>query len=577
MTKFDLVRSRSAGRARGEASSPAAGARPAPFPTPSYSAAASRITANVDSMKNYLADRVEKARSASAGLPARVPVPLLGAKGCRRRSAARRRIAASSDGSAGGSLATKRSEDGSSASRTYVTEGTDSEAGSEAAEEEYLEEDEEYEEESCSSYDSDGSGDSDPFASEMEGKRPTFRGARPLSSVYSEESDRDGTNGESYEGRDESYEANGESYQVYEESYASTASRSYASDDEEGSYRSSDERSYHSSDEVRSRELSRPPGRSDAVVDGAGHSLASSRGGHSRASTAASAGRLARLLEENESLRRSVLNLRSDFEAMLRELDAAEGGDGAAPDDGSSVMSESSRISECLRRIDEVRSAARLKLRDRSSRARASSVPAGTEDEARRTVRERLRPYRDCIDDLLEENGRLYDQVAELTRERDEGMMRGCDTAADNVPRTTGEEPGNLLTDESTAEVHGEAVDAMAELLEDMSSCVTGGSAERERAGRLGSEIMGLVARIMGQRQQFASSTTTREEIPEVDEDSAAEAEVEADGKGAESPDGRSGQDGETLANPSEDEEEMRKRWSLCTVETGSTRPSRWA
>ncbi len=162
------------------------------------------------------------------------------------------------------------------------------------------------------------------------------------------------------------------------------------------------------------------------------------------------------LVEENESLRASVVALRHDFESMLRHIASIEGGgddgrgvapaciDGQVQDDhdddggdenerdgnathqsnsqssGSILTDDNSRVSHCLRRIEHVKLRAMERLgeeRDESSRRiaggkeKSSDGGGGGGDGGGGS----LRSYQECIDELLVENERLCKCVCACT------------------------------------------------------------------------------------------------------------------------------------------------------------------
>ena len=179
---------------------------------------------------------------------------------------------------------------------------------------------------------------------------------------------------------------------------------------------------------------------------------------------------LVALLEENEKLRKNMVELKSDFENMLSQMNSLEGADasGGGVGHGDSFSSEGSRVSQCLRRIEEVRDLAGERLDERSRKGKGAkkkekgaagkgkgkdgnplskvvkdwkeflnvrereeekikkweasigkdkkkempddndaSVQTGNISEYVAEANQRMESYQDCVDDLLSENERL--------------------------------------------------------------------------------------------------------------------------------------------------------------------------
>ena len=111
---------------------------------------------------------------------------------------------------------------------------------------------------------------------------------------------------------------------------------------------------------------------------------------------------LVHLLEENETLRSSVVALRSDFKSMQRQLTTADDHNGTTViiDNGSISSDDNSRVSHCLRRIEDVKAQATEKVEE----SRMAVVANGGRKEVKKEEDE---SYRQCIMDLICENERL--------------------------------------------------------------------------------------------------------------------------------------------------------------------------
>mmetsp|Transcript_14459 Transcript_14459/g.31363 ORF Transcript_14459/g.31363 Transcript_14459/m.31363 type:complete len:1380 (+) Transcript_14459:50-4189(+) len=145
------------------------------------------------------------------------------------------------------------------------------------------------------------------------------------------------------------------------------------------------------------------------------------------------------LLQENESLRTSVNALRSDFEAMMRQMNSIEDGNnnGNEHGDGDSITTNdtSSRVSHCLDKIEDIKFAALEKLASKAKLVEMSEANEGGESmlkkkEGETTAMEdvdgfivegerTLHSYQECIDDLLTENECLYHKIVTLSQEKE--------------------------------------------------------------------------------------------------------------------------------------------------------------
>jgi len=217
----------------------------------------------------------------------------------------------------------------------------------------------------------------------------------------------------------------------------------------------------------------------------------------------------ARLLEENETLRSSVVALRSDFEAMLEKMNSAMEAEEEDGGEGSISTDDDSRASHCLRRIEDAR-------RSVTERLTAAERERGEKIERR----EDKRKYKECIDDLLSENERLYEKIVTLSQEREEilqevrdlrdndgGAIGGAvavdslknDGATAAVTDNEDDDQGSLmLTDESVALSHNKAINDIASLIDGIAK---DNDTEKDKADTMGEEILSLVSKILSQRE----------------------------------------------------------------------------
>jgi len=338
-----------------------------------------------------------------------------------------------------------------------------------------------------------------------------------------------------------------------EQSHPSNKDRYYESDRED-SY-SDEEDSYVSEQSGRSQ-FSRRSGRSQesrrsvrysSDLEESNSQTALSLSSHSHASTqhVDPRSQAVRLLGENEALRLSVNVLRSDFEVMLKQMNGIEG----AVNDADSIASESSRISVCLRKIERLKIQAFRKFQEREVAERQS-----LDAETKELIKMRIQPYKECIDDLLTENERLYELCSSLTQER-EVILEEVNELRRESKSGTGDSgvsrlSGMLLTDEKAAKVHSECMTSLASLLEGINTCVEEG--EKEKAGTMGREIMGLVSKIMSQQQiiqVMRDSTSSESYRADAADDVGVTSKVE---------------------NASNHPEKSVEVFSVCTVETAS-------
>jgi len=209
---------------------------------------------------------------------------------------------------------------------------------------------------------------------------------------------------------------------------------------------------------------------------------------------------LVRLSKENDTLRMRVMALRADFETMLRQMNSIEednqnrsgfvGGSDSVTTDG-----DYSRVSTCIQRIEDVKSRAMDKLEEEEKRmengGRRGNTSVGGKDKDVRT-------YKECIDDLLLENERLFQKVATLSQEREEILEEVHALRSSSNAKCIGSDSrDSLLT-------HGIMSQTRDQVMDDIESLIRG---IREQGGDLdkdeeamGKEIMKLVSKILLQR-----------------------------------------------------------------------------
>lgn len=205
---------------------------------------------------------------------------------------------------------------------------------------------------------------------------------------------------------------------------------------------------------------------------------------------------LLNLLKENETLRASVVALRGDFETILRHMKLIEesnnNGSGLNvslnTSSSSSIVSDNSRISHCLRKINEVKSLVMDKI---------------DENRDQLCTRDRkLKSHQRCIDDLLSENERLYDTIVTMSRERENVIHEVC-----QLRRSSGDIAAKLSNEEEESEETARGATSTVQqdtkttdyLIDDISK-LTDDFAKQD-------DIMSLVSKILMQRKKSTAST----------------------------------------------------------------------
>ncbi|KAL7442382.1 hypothetical protein ACHAXM_008379 [Skeletonema potamos] len=225
------------------------------------------------------------------------------------------------------------------------------------------------------------------------------------------------------------------------------------------------------------------------------------------------------LLDENESLRGNINDLRREFEAMLKQMQAIADGRECF-DDERSIQTEDSRVSHCLRKIDELKIQALEKFK---------KVAENREDDKKEELAKKERDiasFEACIEDLLCENERLFKNVVTLSKEREiilkevqslraTGKQEDFASSTASIAAESGcTIPHFMLTDEKEAEAQHSKLDTISRLLKKLKiSSEEDGDAPTEAED----DIISLVSKIMS--QQHYRARWNESDLPVVSED----------------------------------------------------------
>lgn len=191
---------------------------------------------------------------------------------------------------------------------------------------------------------------------------------------------------------------------------------------------------------------------------------------------------------ENAALRASVVALRSDWEGIVHRMNSIQDGE------ASCEVSEKSPNIEAIRAL-------RDQVLDSLDAKHARDI---VEREKRETD---LQSYKNCVEELLCENEKLYDNVISLSQERDEILQELAKLKKEAV--TSLEESCNsglLFTDEGIAKSHQEYIDDIAKLLHRVKKDTVPRDKGGNHVDTMGNEIMKLMGKIITQRVEIESS-----------------------------------------------------------------------
>jgi hypothetical protein len=224
------------------------------------------------------------------------------------------------------------------------------------------------------------------------------------------------------------------------------------------------------------------------------------------------------LLDENESLRGNINGLRLDFESMLKQMKMIADEDEATDDEQSIQTDDNSRVSHCLRKIDEMKIQALEKFK------KVTEKHQGEKNAELAKKEKDIESFEACIEDLLCENERLYKDVITLSKEREDilnelkglrhevgGKQVDFVSSSKSVAASVGTIPHFMLTDEKEAKSQNTCLDNIALLLKKMKmSSKENGNDMTETED----DIIALVSKIMSQQHHREHLKKETEESP---------------------------------------------------------------
>ncbi|KAL3776393.1 hypothetical protein HJC23_013301 [Cyclotella cryptica] len=200
------------------------------------------------------------------------------------------------------------------------------------------------------------------------------------------------------------------------------------------------------------------------------------------------------LESENAALRASVVALRADWETIVNKMKQIQDGDDAAPE-------EVTEKSPNLDAIHELRNQALESLNQKMS-----------QDILERKKREAdLKTYKECVEELLCENERLYDSIIALSQEREEILQELTSLRKEAV--TSLEEShhsGLFMADEDIAKSHEECVDDISALLNRVTKDLSNEN-NPKKVGNMGNVILQLVSKIMTHRVDIENARSSND------------------------------------------------------------------
>lgn len=215
------------------------------------------------------------------------------------------------------------------------------------------------------------------------------------------------------------------------------------------------------------------------------------------------------LLDENESLRGNINGLRRDFESMLKRMQMIADGGEVCDDEQSIQTDDNSRVSVCLRQIDEMK----IQALDKFKKVAEKRLCDKNEEFAKKE--KDIESFEECIEDLLCENERLFNNVVLLSKEREtilkevQCLRHEIKGKQDDVVNSAA---SLMLTDEREAKSQNSYLDNISVLLKKMRVS----SKENADPTEVENDIISLVAKIM--TQQHYLEKLNESELPTVPE-----------------------------------------------------------
>ena len=207
------------------------------------------------------------------------------------------------------------------------------------------------------------------------------------------------------------------------------------------------------------------------------------------------------LLEENKHLRNDIHGLRRDFEVMLNQIQMITLKNEEDAEDEESIQTYDSRVSYCLRKIEE------LQL----------LVEQQQEDNEQEVLKREMESFAECIEDLLCENELLYNNILTLTEEREDilkelqNLRKKQEDYASSCTI-----PHYMQTDEAEARSQQNDLDEIALLLRKMK--VSNTDAENKNVStEVEDYIISLVSDIMTKQRRQKRLELELHTVPEED------------------------------------------------------------
>ncbi|KAK1735548.1 hypothetical protein QTG54_013711 [Skeletonema marinoi] len=232
------------------------------------------------------------------------------------------------------------------------------------------------------------------------------------------------------------------------------------------------------------------------------------------------------LLDENEELRGNINDLRKEFEAMLKQMQAIADGNEETFGEDQSIQTDDTRVSHCLSKIDKLKLEALEKFKEVAENHR-------DDKDKELAKRERdIKSFEVCIEDLLCENERLFNNVVTLSKEREDILkeveslrqQKQEDHASSDasIAASGCTIPHFMLTDEKEAKCQHVNLDTIALLLKKMKISST--SIDNEDAPtEAEDDIISLVSKIMTQQHHRGERRHHELDLPVVPEDKQEE------------------------------------------------------
>jgi regulator of replication initiation timing len=188
---------------------------------------------------------------------------------------------------------------------------------------------------------------------------------------------------------------------------------------------------------------------------------------------------------ENAALRASVVALRSDWEIIVNKMARLQDEDCSTPDE----------VTDKSPNLDAIRDLRNIAMNALNQKQ--------TQDIIERNKRETdLKSCIECVEELLCENERLYDNIVKLSQER-EDILQELDTLRKQAVTSLEESHHSLLANEEVIKSHEDCLDDRATLLKKTKTDLAG---DAQNVDNIGDEIMQLLKRVMTQRVDVENS-----------------------------------------------------------------------